>query len=92
MTLSPLRNIPLGLHSEELIVKKLKEKGFNKNQIKELHSERSPCPAKCSPLMEGIPVTYSTPDGPGSAQMIKYILDTFRRGKFARSTQPNPSE
>ncbi|MFF2126573.1 hypothetical protein ACFVW1_14440 [Streptomyces olivochromogenes] len=29
-------NIPLGLHSEELIVKKLEEKGFNKNQIKEL--------------------------------------------------------
>jgi hypothetical protein len=85
-------NIPLGLHSEELIVKKLEEKGFNKNQIKELYSERSPCDATCSPLMEGIPVTYSTPDGPGSAQMIKYMLDTFERGKFARSTQPNLSE
>ncbi|MCX4409039.1 RICIN domain-containing protein [Streptomyces sp. NBC_01764] len=85
-------NIPLGLHSEELIVKKLEEKGFNKNQIKELYSERSPCPDKCSPLVEGIPVTYSTPDGPGSAQMIKFMLDTFERGKFARSTQQNLSE
>jgi hypothetical protein len=75
-----------------LIVKKLAEKGFNKNQIKELYSERSPCEAICSPLMEGIPVTYSTPDGPGSAQMIKYMLDMFERGKFARSTQLSPSE
>ncbi|MFE4754263.1 nucleic acid/nucleotide deaminase domain-containing protein [Streptomyces mirabilis] len=87
-----LSDIPLGLHSEELIVKELEEKGFNKNQIKELYSERSPCPDKCSPLMECIPVTYSTPDGPGSAQMIKYMLDTFERGKFTRSTQPNLSE
>jgi hypothetical protein len=75
-----------------LVVKKLEEKGFNKNQIKELYSERSPCDAGCSPLMEGIPVTYSTPDGPGSAQMIKYMLDTYEHGKFARSTQPSLSE
>jgi hypothetical protein len=85
-------NIPRGLHSEELIIQKLEEKGFNKNQIKELYSERSPCEAICSPLMEGIPVTYSTPDGPGSAQMIKYMLDMFERGKFARSTQLSLSE
>ncbi|MFF0016208.1 RICIN domain-containing protein [Streptomyces sp. NPDC005374] len=85
-------NIPLGLHSEELIIKKLEEKGFNKSQIAELYSERSPCKAICSPLMEGIPVTYSTPDGPGSAQMIKYMLDMFERGKFARTTKTIPSE
>ncbi|MFF4797306.1 RICIN domain-containing protein [Streptomyces sp. NPDC001351] len=85
-------NIPLGLHSEELIIQKLEEKGFNKNQISELYSERSPCQDKCSPLMEGIPVTYSTPDGPGSAQMIKYMLDTFERGRFARSNQRDLSE
>ncbi|WP_020122612.1 RICIN domain-containing protein [Streptomyces canus] len=85
-------NIPRGLHSEELIIQKLEEKGFNKNQIAELYSERSPCEAICSPLMEGIPVTYSTPDGPGAGQMIKYMLDKFERGKFARSSQTSPSE
>ncbi|MEU8590411.1 ricin-type beta-trefoil lectin domain protein [Streptomyces sp. NPDC048664] len=85
-------NIPQGLHSEELIVKKLEENGFNKSQISELYSERSPCQAKCSPLVEGIPVTYSTPDGPGAGEMIKYMLDMFERGKFARSTQSNLSE
>ncbi|WP_436842797.1 RICIN domain-containing protein [Streptomyces collinus] len=85
-------NIPQGLHSEELILKKLEEKGFNKNQITELYSERSPCKATCSPLVEGIPVTYSTPDGPGAGQMIKYMLDTLERGKFARLTQPGSSE
>jgi hypothetical protein len=85
-------NIPRGLHSEELIIKELEEKGFNKKQIAELYSERSPCDAKCAPLVEGIPVTYSTPDGPGSGQMIKYMLDMFERGKFARSTQLALSE
>lgn len=90
--MSPLRISPWGFTPRNLIVKKLEEKGFNKNQIKELYSERSPCDARCSPLMEGIPVTYSTPDEPGSAQIIKYMLNTFERGKFARSTQPNLSE
>ncbi|MEU2713121.1 nucleic acid/nucleotide deaminase domain-containing protein [Streptomyces sp. NPDC007205] len=85
-------NIPQGLHSEELIIKKLEEKGFNKNQISELYSERSPCNAKCSPLVEGIPVTYSTPDGPGAGGMIKHMLDTFEGGRLARSTQPSLSE
>ncbi|MCS0604688.1 ricin-type beta-trefoil lectin domain protein [Streptomyces sp. LP11] len=85
-------NIPQGLHSEELIVQKLEEKGFNRNQISELYSERSPCADRCSPLMEGIPVTYSTPDGPGAYHMIEYMINTFERGKLARSTQSTPSE
>ncbi|MEW2269400.1 nucleic acid/nucleotide deaminase domain-containing protein [Streptomyces griseofuscus] len=34
-------NISRGLHSEELIIQKLEENGFNKNQISELYSERS---------------------------------------------------
>ncbi|MFF4509333.1 nucleic acid/nucleotide deaminase domain-containing protein [Streptomyces sp. NPDC001401] len=67
-------NIPQGLHSEELIVKKLDENGFNKNQISELYSERSPCSDKCA------------------SEMIKYMLDMFERGKFARSIQPSLSE
>lgn len=85
-------NIPKGLHSEELIIQKLEEKGFNKNQISELYSERSPCENKCSPLLEGIPVTYSTPDGPGAYYMLQHLLDTFERGKFARSGQPTQPE
>jgi hypothetical protein len=75
-----------------LIIQKLEEKGFNKNQISELYSERSPCQKICSPLLEDIPVTYSTPDGPGAYYMLKHLLDTFERGKFARSNQLDQSE
>ncbi|WP_345060932.1 nucleic acid/nucleotide deaminase domain-containing protein, partial [Streptomyces rameus] len=77
-------NIPNGLHSEEVIIRKLEEKGFNKNQIAELYSERSPCQKICSPLVQGIPVTYSTPDGPGAFELLKRMLDAFERGKFVR--------
>ncbi|MBK3525733.1 RICIN domain-containing protein [Streptomyces sp. MBT70] len=85
-------NIPDGLHSEQVIIRKLEEKGFNKNQISELYSERSPCQKMCSPLVQGIPVTYSTPDGPGAYDMLEYMIDMFERGKFARSKQLTQSE
>ncbi|MFC0844711.1 nucleic acid/nucleotide deaminase domain-containing protein [Streptomyces noboritoensis] len=85
-------NTPKGLHSEERIIQALESKGFNRSQISELYSERSPCKDKCAPLLEGIPYTWSTPDGPGSGKMLQTMIETFERGRFARSTERQPSE
>ncbi|MEV5950625.1 ricin-type beta-trefoil lectin domain protein [Streptomyces sp. NPDC051993] len=84
-------NIPRGLHSEERIIQAMEAKGFKPSQIAELYSERSPCQAKCAPLLEGIPYSYSTPDGPGAAGMLRVMLETLERGRFARSSERTPS-
>ncbi|MEV6553196.1 RICIN domain-containing protein [Streptomyces sp. NPDC051597] len=85
-------NTPGGLHSEERIIQELESKGFNRSQISELYSERSPCQDKCAPLLEGIPYTWSTPDGPGAKDMLKTLIETFERGRLARSAQRRSSE
>nr|BFD88373.1 RICIN domain-containing protein [Streptomyces sp. Xyl84] len=80
-----------GYHSENHILDQLAAKGFKPSQITELYSERKPC-GVCTPLLEdnlspGTPISWSVPDGPGSADLLYRMIHAFGGRAALRSTE-----
>lgn len=81
-----------GYHSENHILDQLAAKNFKPTQIAELYSERRPCPV-CAPVLEdvlspGTPISWSVPDGPGSADLLYSVIRAFAgRSGFSRSDE-----
>lgn len=70
-----------GYHSENHILDQLAARNFKPSQITELYSERSPC-AACAPLLEdvltpGTPISWSVPNGPGSANLLARMIKAY---------------
>ncbi|WP_198359402.1 nucleic acid/nucleotide deaminase domain-containing protein [Streptomyces fildesensis] len=81
-----------GYHSENHILDQLAARNFKPSQITELYSDRKPCPV-CSPLLEdvltpGTPIFWAVPDGPGSAALLKNMIQRFGgRASFRTSVK-----
>lgn len=74
-------------HSENHILDQLAAKGVKPTKITELYSERSPCSA-CAPLLEdkltpGTPISWSVPNGPGSADLLYRMIQGFGGRRLA---------
>ncbi|MCY0963529.1 nucleic acid/nucleotide deaminase domain-containing protein, partial [Streptomyces sp. H27-H5] len=79
-----------GIHSEDHILAQLKAKGFTPSQITELYSERSPCdvckPKLAAALEPGTPISWSVPNGPGSADLLRQMIAALERTSTFRSS------
>ncbi|MFG2143633.1 RICIN domain-containing protein [Streptomyces sp. NPDC048696] len=80
-----------GFHSENHILQQLAARGFKPTQITELYSERRPCPA-CKSLLDdsltpGTPISWSVPDGIGSADLLYKLIKAVGGRALSRSAE-----